>query len=593
MPRMTRIFAFMATLWMAGTALAQDPNPPTLSSGQGAWPIRRQWTPAEAQHYAQWVEHLFVMKTTGNVDQRTAKIVRMMTDPEMNLLEQPSFLGQGGNPQLPEGFFRSIHPMIDCAKFTAFIPAYYAYRRALPWMTSYVTPEHGDIRTSDRNFVSGCSNSFQAGSPTGYLYEITQGFSSGNYRVNLTGKNAELSDTAPVSISHETLIPGCMNYVDGHCLILAKVTEYGELRFINASMDNTHDIYTYNGMNTVCGITPRGSGVEDEWDGCFQGLRVLRFPIAETNGKGQVIRVRRRTNAELTEFGFSTEQYERVKEMYESHHIEFGGMKPQSLHDYIRLKMKTTDRIVPLKFMEEYVDEILEAYKARATFVNDCWKEVLRNGPIAFPENQPKDNIFQATGRWEEWSSPSSDVDRRNKYFYLADWCDFAIRMYAVMPNFLDFAGLENYNIKTQEDLAKAFVAEKNRLFAEHSLDYTRSTGDKATITLTDIENRLYDLSFDPNHPPELRWGAPEGSPERVGMPSRPTPAPGGPPVAMDEAYRRQYYYRCLGQRETEASFLRRMFTEGFPIRAKFDGQLAKWDGFRDPVLAQAPSQKP
>ncbi|HQB02641.1 MAG TPA: hypothetical protein PLY90_05025, partial [Candidatus Hydrogenedentes bacterium] len=44
-------------------AAAADPNPPSIRGG-GAWPIRRQWTPAETMHYARWVEHLFDKKTT-------------------------------------------------------------------------------------------------------------------------------------------------------------------------------------------------------------------------------------------------------------------------------------------------------------------------------------------------------------------------------------------------------------------------------------------------------------------------------------------------------------------------------------------------
>jgi hypothetical protein len=94
---------------------------------------------------------------------------------------------------------------------------------------------------------------------------------------------------------------------------------------------------------------------------------------------------------------------------------------------------------------------------------------------------------------------------------------------------------------------------------------------------LADIEDRLYDLSFDPNHPPELRWGAPEGSEERAGIPDRETPVPDGTRIAMAQAYEWQFYYRTIGQREIEPSILRGMFTEGFPIRDKFEGQLAKW----------------
>jgi hypothetical protein len=30
-------------------------------------------------------------------------------------------------------------------------------------------------------------------------------------------------------VTSEFLLPGCVNYVDGHCLMLALVSEYGEL----------------------------------------------------------------------------------------------------------------------------------------------------------------------------------------------------------------------------------------------------------------------------------------------------------------------------------------------------------------------------
>jgi hypothetical protein len=108
-------------------------------------------------------------------------------------------------------------------------------------------------------------------------------------------------------------------------------------------------------------------------------------------------------------------------------------------------------------------------------------------------------------------------------------------------------------------------------------MEYTNSAGKKVTLTLLDIEERLYDLSFDPNHPPELRWGAPEGSEERASAPETFTPVPGGARVAMEDGYRWQAFYRSLGQRETELSCLRGMFTSGYPIRDKLDAQVGKW----------------
>ena len=186
-------------------------------------------------------------------------------------------------------------------------------------------------------------------------------------------------------------------------------------------------------------------------------------------------------------------------------------------------------------------------------------------------------SIFQAFGRWETWSSPSSDVDRRNKYFYLADWLEYVIRLYDIIPEFVDLTGLEKYAIHDQGTLAKALIAEKNRIFAQRTMTYTNSNGEQVPLTLLDIEERLYELSFDPNHPPELRWGAAEGSEERASAPNTVTPVPNGENIPMEDAYRWQYYYRCLGARETDVSCLRGMFTTGFPIRDKLDAQLAKW----------------
>lgn len=584
--RLSACTAIILSLTFAWSAVAQDPNPPSIHSNRGAWKITRQWNAAETQHYAKWMEHLFDMKTKGTTEQRIAKLEEMLTDPEVNLLEQPAFLGKGSNKQLPLNIIRSAHSVIDCAKLTSFLPAYYAYRRGLPWMVSHVwSPVGADIRQSPYNIPSGVSSSF-TGSLGGFFSSVINGFASGNYRVELNRKNSEWSDSVPVAIDPKYLLPGCINYVDGHCLILAKVTPYGDLRFLNSSTTHTRDIFTHSGMNTVTGITPRGADPENEWGGCFQGLRVLRYPIAETNSKGQVIDVRRRTDAEMVEFGYSTEQYERLNNLVSAVAIDEGGLRPESFHDFIRIRMKSVDTLSPVAFMEEYVDEILDVFVQREAFVQAAWEDVLKNGGIVYPERQEKENIFQAYGRWESWSSPSSDVDRRNKYFYLGDWLDYACRWYGMDPASLDMMGLDADQIQTQAELAAAMIAYKKKLFDEHTFTYRNCKGQDVRLSLTDIEERLYDLSFDPNHPPELRWGAPAGSEERATAVSRPTPVPGGAQIAMEDSYRLQTYYRTVTNRETEVSFLREMFTDGFPKRKKLEGQLAKWEHYNEPSSA-------
>lgn len=570
---------------------ALDPNPPSIHSTSGAWPIHRQWTPAETHHYAKWIEHVYTMKTKGSVEQRIAKLERVLTDPGMNRLLDPAFLGEGSNPQLPLDVIRSMNGLMDCGKFTAFMPAYYAYRRALPWMTAVVSSGGGDIRTSPYNVPSTGANSFTSGSVGAFFRNAVGSFISGNYRVNLDGPRAELSDTVPVALTREFLLPGTINYIDGHCLILASVSEYGELRFINCSTTPTRDIFTYNGMNTVSGIPPLGENPNNPMEGCFQGMRVLRYPIAITDSSGKVTSVRRRTNEEMKEFGFSTEQYEVIHAIYTRQPLVVDGLQPKGFHDFLRLRMRTVDTIAPVKFLEESVDELLDAYVLREQFVQDAWRDVRNNGGIVYPEDRSNENIFQAFGRWETWSSPSSDVDRRNKYFYIADWLEYAIRMYELDPDSLDKSGLEGYTIQNRSDFARALIAEKNRTFATRSMTYVNSAGSPVHLSLLDIEQRLYELSFDPNHPPELRWGAPLGSEERAGALQTFTPVPGGGRIAMEDAYRWQAYYRHMGQRETGASYLTDMFTTGFPVRGKLDAQVGKWIDTPAVVAATNPPQ--
>lgn len=583
--------------WLAAAALAlaaplviaQDPNPPSIRSSQGAWPIRRQWTPGETQHFAKWMEHIYVAKTKGDVEQRIAKLDRILTDPKINLLLDPSFAGAGSNPQLSKGTISFLHNITDCAKFSMTLPAYYAYRRALPWMVAYVSATEGDVRTAPANVPVGQLNSFSTGSADAFFRSMVTGISSGNYRVEPNSTRSEWSDTCPVAINRQYLLPGTMNYTDGHCLLLAQVDKYGELHFINASINRTRDIFTFNGMNTVAGIEPMTEDGPNPLKGCFQGLRVFRYPIAETNGSGVVTKVRRRTDEEMEEFGASIEQYEKITQVSTEHVIVEDGLRLQSMHEFIRYRMKSVDKVVPMEFMHEYVKELADMYQQRDTFVQDAWKNVKANGLITYPEELENNNIFQSVGRWEDWSSPSSDVDRRNKYFYLADWMDNAVRWYESAPQLVDLKGFEKYNIKNKEDFAEAIVEEKKKVFQEHFIEYVNTPGQKVRLSLADIEERIYDMSFDPNHAPEIRWGAKPGTPEFAMAKINPTPTPKGGPVPFEVAYAKQAYYRTVCQRETERSYLRQMFTAGYPVRVKFDQQLDKWLYGRYPErLAQA-----
>ena len=130
-------------------AAAQDPNPATLHSTRGAWPLYRQWNRAELHHFAAWISHIYDRKANGNPEQRLAKLERVLTDPEMNLLLDPAFLGEPANPQVDLASIRAMHRIVDCHKLVMSLAAYYSCRRGLPFMFSTVRSSDGtDIRTA-------------------------------------------------------------------------------------------------------------------------------------------------------------------------------------------------------------------------------------------------------------------------------------------------------------------------------------------------------------------------------------------------------------------------------------------------------------
>jgi len=569
----TRLLLLTA-VWASVQAEA-EPNPPTLTSRGGAWPIRRQWTPAETTHFAAWVEGIYQGKRDGSLIQRNANLMAILNDARMNRLLDPTFAGEGANPPPGKRVLEHAERILDCGKLTVVLPAYYACVRALPWMVSRVELGDGDVRTAPSNTPTGSISTLNCRSEAEFFRRALEGFSSGNYRILPGSANAQLSDTVPVALRPEFLQPGCINYITGHVLVLARVTPWGDLGFLHSSTTRGGGVFAYNGMNTVYGFPAYG-----DRDGPpkprFEGLRVYRFPWAEVNEHMRVVSLRRRTDAEMVAFGYSLEQFDAARRFEDEGRLAEDGFEFSRFHDFLRYRMRSGERVPVLRLMETYADELIGVFRLREEFVQGAWRDYLENGPITYPENLTEQNIFQAHGRWETWSSPSSDVDRRNSYFELRDWALYVVRWFNEQPAYFDLSGLDAYEIRSRAAMAHALVGIKNLLFSRRSMTYSNSRGELVRLTLLDIEARLHDLSFDPNHPPELRWGAPEDSDERRRAVPTFTPTPDGAQVTMEEAYALETYYRSVSRRKTGPTGLRGM--EGTrEFRLLFDDALAEW----------------
>lgn len=582
------VLSLLLAVILTGGAVAEDPNPATIHSSRGAWPLYRQWNRAETLHFGEWIARIYDRKANGTTEQRLAKLEQVLSDPDMNLLLDPQFIGEPCNPQVDLDAIRAMHRVVDCHKLSMSLGAYYACRRGLPFMFSHVRAVDGsDIRTADATYPVGTVSSLDYASPRQFFVDATVGTCTGNLRVPPYAKNAELSDTCPVALDPQYLIPGCLYYLDGHVLILAKLDANGNVRFLDATTSYTRDLYTFNSMNVVTGITPRHrENTEDPYGGCFRGFRVFRYPIAETDSSGKVIRVRRRSNEEMAEFGYSTEQYEKMEELVKEGKIQEQGLSFGSMHQLIRFRLHTEQSIPVTKMIEAYALKAKEQLKLRDDAVQAAWADVQANGPIEFPDRGAEWNIYTAGGRWGSYASALTDTEFRADYFDFLEEIDTAIQWLDIRSGLLDLEGLNRNAIWSTSDLTWALLSEKKRVFRNTPIDVTDSKGETTTLSLEDIETRLYELSFDPNHPPELRWGFPLDGIDLTAFAKVVTPIRGSKVASMTEAYGQESYYRSLAHREIGETPFADQPASGFPVRQTINDYLwYKWRGNPTPAL--------
>ncbi len=324
-------------------------------------------------------------------------------------------------------------------------------------------------------------------------------------------------------------------------------------------------------MNAVTGITPSNGG-SDPYKGCFQGFRIFRYPVVEVNDKGRLVRVRRRTDEEMAAFGYSLEQYDRLAELVKTGFIREDGIQMDSLHDFVRYRMRSAKRIAPADILADYAQRMHALLLRREALVQEAWRDVRENGPVCFPEGDRDRNVFNAPGRWGRHASTHLDAELREDYYAVAELIRSAIHWYRLQPEYVELPEPLLDGDWEEAGLGVALTGIKNQCFSRYSLSYTNSKGEPVELSLLDVEERLFDLSFDPNHPPELRWGAPWGSAEMAGAENRPTPLPDENDVPMREAYELQARYRSMTYRDIEPSTLR--VEQDFPAPSRFGPYL-------------------
>jgi hypothetical protein len=481
-------------------------SPPPHATRGSVWPLRDTWNRGTENLYSAWIEKLF----DGPLDAELSwpALHEVLRDPSRNLLFDHLGLREDE---------KSLILQPDCADLPYFLRAYFAFKMGLPFGYAKCTrgaggqppkcPQWWNIQNEEPASAPPVEEPVEVantglfgifGPPTvlrtpraaprpralvqGFGYytgtTVANGVQSGNGRTRADDDN---SDYYPVALKEETLRPGTI-YADpyGHVLVLAKrVAQSGDaagvLLAVDAQPDGTVARKRFWRGNFLFAQDPSlGS----------PGFKRFRPIVREKRG------LRRLTNAEIAkdpQYGdFSLEQSQLgVEDFYDR------------MEDVISPKP-----LDPFRAMKDAITSFEEQVKTRVLSVENGRKyQNNGSGEAAMPNGA---SIFETTGAWEDFATPSRDL----RLLIAMD----------VVRGFPDRVARRSERYAMPQGKSAADVkAELERVLATElstrKFSYTRTDGSAWTLALKDVLDRAtdFELAYNPNDCVELRWGAPGG----------------------------------------------------------------------------------
>ncbi len=461
----------------------------TLELGQGIGDRGSgRWDEATEAFFAAWIEHLFDAPPDESLS--LDSLTPILQDARRNLLF--NYLG------LDED--RSLRAEPDCADLPYYLRAYFAWKLGLP--ISYRSCNRGTARNPpscqapiiETRFVGTRASVTSFREAIRRLMDTVQ---SGNGRTALAD---EATDLYPLALERASLWPGTV-YADpyGHTLILVKWLPGdgkipGRLFAVDAQPDNSVTRKRFWEGNFLFTETPSAG----------PGFKAFR-PLVQSSGGWRPL-----TNAEL------------IRQRVRPFSLEQAYLEPDQFYPRVE-RLINPFGLDPASAYESVLAALIEQIETRVQSVENGAR-YLRQHPGAVIPMPSGPAIFETTGPWEDYSTPSRDL-RLLIALKVVEGLAERIRRY---PELYVLDG---------EDPDKA-AAQVERLHEQaldrHGITYTRSDGSPWRLSLRELYARRasLEMAYNPNDCPEIRWGAEPGSTEAATCRRR---APGEQRARMEQ----------------------------------------------------------
>ncbi|MET1045316.1 MAG: hypothetical protein ABWX70_01215 [Hyphomicrobium sp.] len=474
------------------------------AGSNSVWPIRAGWDRDTENLYSAWIEKLF--DDPIEAAPSWPALHEVLRDKSRNLLFNHLGLAEDDKKLI-------MQP--DCADLPYFLRAYFAFKVGLPFGYSKCSrggggraprcPQWFNIQKEDVQSAASpkatqsASNSlFSAFETAATQVPSTQGSARPQglvpgfgYYIRRTVANAvhsgsgrtaaddDSTDYYPVPLSAETLRPGTI-YADpyGHVLVLVKrIAQTNDSAGVFLAVDGQPD-----------GTVAR----KRFWRGNFlfaqnpslgsPGFKRFRPIVADKKGG-----LRRLTNSEIAS-----------NSDYGDFSLEQSKLGVEDFYDRMDDVM-SPDPLDPLRAMKETITALEEQVKTRVTSVENGRKYLVGGGAdVAIPAGP---SIFETTGAWEDFATPSRDLRLLIAIDVVRGFPDRVARRadrYAMPKD----KSADDVKAELRSTLASEIDARK--------FSYTRTDGSQWTLTLKNVIDRSKDLemAYNVNDCVEVRWGA-------------------------------------------------------------------------------------
>lgn len=367
----------------------------------------------------------------------------------------------------------------DCADLPMVLRAYFAYKTKRPFSMAKVSGSQYSAGNKVKCEAKGSGLVCQELNQTSYstlpklLTAVVNTIQSGYYR---TSADSDGTDTFPIDINRSFVKPGTVFYdPNGHVLVVYKVETNGLIRMIDSHPDNSLTTALF-GDKFARGAASQGGG--------FRNWRP--YQLVGT----QVVRAK---NSEIVNLGFNPKAQYKPNKDYPA----------GNYHKWVREQLSQGLKIQPVSEFGEKLNQLCVDFQDRVVSVQKAIDTKIHLKP--HPSQLPS-NIYGTDGEWESYSTPSRDARLKASVRELNQFLKDSLSKVDLPNHPYDWSG------NSQELLEQYQLSWKKAINTPTcQLSYVNSQGTSTPLSLKEAVGRLYDLSFDPYHCIELRWGVKPG----------------------------------------------------------------------------------